>query len=146
MAGVLGISFPVSGMDEGMQASVGKQFALYKLIRQVLTEGALVPLTPQVTEFPEAPWSGWDAVELLLPRTGEAVVLAFDTPDAPPSIVVKPQGLWRASLYDVESADYGLLGTVSGADLATQGVEVPASSISRGHVLIFRVHVGDGGG
>ena len=45
--------------------------------------------------------------------------------------------------YDIESADYGLIGTAKGSDLMSAGIELRASSISRSHVLLLRKHTDD---
>jgi alpha-galactosidase len=141
MLGNFGSSWIAAEMSEATRLAAAKEIALYKRFRPIAAEGSLISLTPQFVEFPDAVWSGWDLFERLLPRTGEAVVFAFDSPDAPEGVVVKPKGLRSTALYDVESADFGLLGTVSGEDLMTMGIEVRASGISHSHVLILRLHV-----
>ena len=141
MLGKIGGSWIAADMSEGTQASAAKELGLYKRIRAIQQDGSLIALTSQLVEFPDQPWAGWDLVEQLLPSSGEAVLFAFDTTDAPPSVLVKPKGLRAGVLYDVESADYGVLGTVTGDDLMTRGIEVQASSISHGHVLLLRIHV-----
>jgi alpha-galactosidase len=140
MPGLLGMSWLSGDMSEGTVTEVAKQISLYKLIRPFLREGSAILLSPQYLSTPDVPWTGWDVVEDIVPRTGEAVLFAFDAPDAPASIVLRPRSLRADVTYDVESADYGLLGSVSGADLMAQGIEVDASSLSHGHVILLRVH------
>ena len=84
-------------------SSATTSFALYKYIRPILQEGsAVIPILVDgdnvstdkpVTKYPDGDWSGWDAIEHVLPRTGEAVVLAFGSPEGPGTILVKPVGL-----------------------------------------------------
>jgi hypothetical protein len=39
--------------------------------------------------------------------------------------------------YRVESADYGDLGTVHGADLMSDGIQINASDLTHSHVIIL---------
>jgi hypothetical protein len=87
--------------------------------------------------FPDNPFVGWDVVEHVSPATGDAVVIAFDSPDGQSSVLLNLKGLKPQTNYSVESADYGDLGTAMGIDLMTSGIEIQSSSISRGHVLIL---------
>jgi hypothetical protein len=48
------------------------------------------------------------------------------------------KGLRPDASYEVESADLGILGSSSGRDLMTRGVELQASTISKSHVLVMR--------
>jgi alpha-galactosidase len=137
MPAAMGLSVLVGGFDEGTQATLASQVALYKRIRPIVVDGNAMLLTAQQLEYPDAPWSGWDVIEHLSPRTGDAVLMAFDSADAPPSTLVRPKALRAEVMYQVESADYGDLGTVSGADLMAQGVQIDASDVSHSHVLIL---------
>ena len=147
MGGILGGTWSGGGMGEDTILGISNQVSLYKYIRPILTEGSV--LTPtlvdgdavirdrQVTTYPSTTWSGWDAIEHVLPRTGEAVILAFGSPEGPGNIVVKPVGLRSDDDYDVESADFGMLGTMSGHDLMDRGIELQSGSPTHSHVLIF---------
>jgi alpha-galactosidase len=139
MSGTMAFSFFLRELDDVARTQLTTQVALYKRIRPILLDSASIVLGPQPVSFPDRTWSGWDVVEHVSRRTGDAVILAFDTLDSPPSTVVYPTALRQDAMYDVESADYGNLGSSSGAALMAQGIEVLASGISRGHVLILRV-------
>jgi alpha-galactosidase len=139
MTGTVGLSFLLNDLDAVARTELSSQIALYKRIRPVLLDSAAIVLSAQPVSFPDQAWSGWDVVEHVSRRSGEAVILAFDTLDSPPSTVVYPKGLWQDAMYDVESADYGILGSATGAELMAKGLEVLASGISRGHVLMLRV-------
>jgi alpha-galactosidase len=130
-------------MSEGTRTALAGQVALYKQIRPILQQGAAIPLGPQVMSFPDAPWWGWDAIEHVKPSTGDAVVLAFDTDDSSEDAIIKPRALNPVLTYDVESADYGMLGTVSGADLMQNGIQLTASGLTHSHVLIFHARQPD---
>ena len=64
--------------------------------------------------------------------------MAFETPDAPQSVLVRPKGLKPDVMYQVESADFGDLGAVSGSDLMLKGIEIAMSDLTHSHVLILR--------
>jgi alpha-galactosidase len=143
MSGMLGGTWRAAGMSEGTRTALANQIALYKQVRPILQQAAALPLGPQVISLPDAPWWGWDAIEHVSPTTRDAVVFAFDTDDSAENAIVKPRALNPAALYDVESADVGPLGTVSGADLMDQGIELSASGLTHSHVLILRVRKGE---
>jgi alpha-galactosidase len=140
MLGVFGASSRIADMSEATRNKISTEIALYKLIRPILREGGSILLGRQVMDFPGAGWSGWDAIEQVAPASGEAVVFGFRSSDGPSSAIVKPRGLRPEASYDVESADFGRLGTVTGADLMRDGLELDASGLTQSHVLIFRIH------
>jgi alpha-galactosidase len=140
MSGMLGGAWLSAHLDEATRLQVADQIALYKRIRPILQQSGSVLLSRQATTAPEAVWSGWDAIQHLSPRTRESVVLAFKTVEGPESAVIKVRGLLADAWYDVESADHGLLGTATGADLMDQGIQIDGSGSSRSYVLIFRRH------
>jgi alpha-galactosidase len=139
MSGSLGVSLLLSKLDERARADLASQIALYKQIRPILQQGTAIPLNGPPVALAGQRWSGWDVVEHVSRRTGDAVILAFNTPDSQASTVVYPRVLRQDAIYDVESADYGMIGSARGSELMGQGIEVLASAVSRGHVLILRV-------
>jgi alpha-galactosidase len=139
MLGALGLSVRPSDMGEGTRAVLSREIALYKAMRPLLDDSDALPLGPQPIARPEQPWAGWDAVEYRSRTTGNAVVMAFDAPDAPDRIRVRLRGLRADAEYDMESADYGPIGSATGADLMLDGVEILASGISHAHVMFFRM-------
>ena len=60
---------------------------------------------------------------------------------SPDSARVRPKGLKADMIYDVESADYGVIATASGSDLMQGGVEFQKSSLTRGHVVMLHGHI-----
>jgi len=143
MGGSLGMSWFTRDMSEGTQAAISKEFSLYKVMRPILQSGSGFLLTDQILEMPDQPWAHWDVTEVVLPETGEAVLLAFDAPDSPETQRVWPKALKPDMDYDIESADYGVIGSAKGSELMSAGIELRASSISRGHVLLLRKHDSD---
>jgi hypothetical protein len=51
---------------------------------------------------------------------------------------VKPNALDATTMYVVQSVDTGVLGTASGADLMTNGVDLLQSPNTAAHILIIR--------
>ena len=138
MLGSFGLSWLMSGMDEGPRAEIRKQIDLFKRVRPLLTRSSGTLLSAQVITFPDQPWSGWDAVEYLTPDATQAVLFAFNTADSQPVALLHMKGLRPGVVYTVESADVGPIGSATGAEIMAAGVEVSASGVSLGHALIFR--------
>jgi alpha-galactosidase len=96
MGGVLGGTWSAGTMGQDTVVGISSQVALFKYIRPIMQEGSavlpilvdgdIVSTDKQVTKYPDTAWSGWDAIEHVLPRTGEAVILAFGSPDGPRNI------------------------------------------------------------
>lgn len=137
MPGALGLSMPTGDMSEGSRQSLTRQIDLYKRVRPILLDSVSFALGPQQVSLPDAPWSGWDVIEHVSTTSGDAVLMAFETADAPSSALVRPKGLKPDVMYQVESADYGDLGAVSGSDLMVKGIEIAVSDLTRSHVLIL---------
>jgi len=138
MSGMLGMSWLGSEMGEGTRAALSREISLYKQIRPILAGGDVVLLTRQQISYPDQPWSGWDAVMHISPASGDAVILGFNTPDAPEAQMIFPKGLRADRLYEAESADYGVFGTATGAELMAQGIRLHAAAGSRSHVVFLR--------
>jgi alpha-galactosidase len=137
MPGALGMSMPTADMSEGSRQSMTRQLDLYKRVRPILRDAVSFLLSPQQISWPDAPWSGWDVIQHVSTTSGDAVLMAFETADAPPSALVRPKGLKPDVMYQVESADYGDLGAVSGSDLMLKGIEIAVSDLTHSHVLIL---------
>ena len=67
----------------------------------------------------------------------EIVLTAFQIDPGSTSLTVKPTGLRAGTTYAVTSVDTGSLGTATGADLASKGIEVVASRVTGAHVLVL---------
>jgi alpha-galactosidase len=139
MLGIFGASSKLSDLSEGTRNRLSSEIGLYRSIRPIIQEAGSILLSRQVMASPDNGWPGWDAVEVVSPRSGNAVVFAFRSADAPTSALIKPQSLRPDAKYEVESADFGILGTVLGSSLAADGIQIDASGVSQSHVLIFRV-------
>lgn len=105
MSGSLGFSRPAAEMTAGLRAALAKEVSLYKRIRPIIRDGNTFLLSRQLVQYPTVPWSGWDVIEHVQPVSGDAVLLAFSTVDAPPRAVVRLKGLRPDARYEVESAE-----------------------------------------
>jgi alpha-galactosidase len=146
MPGAFGMSVLTGGMSDGTRAELARHIALYKYIRPILLGSDSMLLSAQQIDLPDVPWSGWDVIQHVSPATGDAVVMAFDTPDAPSSTLVRPRALRTDLDYQVESADYGDLGTMHGADLMSNGIQINASDLTHSHVIILHALQATAGG
>jgi hypothetical protein len=134
MAGVLGLCFKSAEYTEGESAGMSHEVAIYKGIRDAMSNAAATLLTPQAQD---ANGPAWDAAQTAAVGSTQTVVWAYQSDDAVDRINVKPVGLDPASTYQVESVDTGALGEATGSDLMTNGIDVLQSPNSAAHVLIL---------
>lgn len=65
------------------------------------------------------------------------VILAFQNATDVEAIRVTPRDLQADVVYELYSADRGVLGRLAGSVLMRDGFEVPASPVTRGHVFLL---------
>lgn len=140
MLGVPGISWPLNDMDDGTLGGAASEVAIYKRLRPIQQAGVATLVSPQVLG---AGWTGWDAVQYVVPGNREAALLAYSSVDAPATTIVRFRGLTPTATYTIESADAGVLGSASGAALMTAGVELEASGESAAHVIFLHDERGE---
>jgi len=133
MPGVLGLTIRPGQLDENDETAFAIEVDLYKEIADLLRRSAGVLLTAQTT----AGEPDWDAVQSVT-ASGVAVVFAYQHDAAVNRVTVKPQGLRPGWIYDVVSADVGLIGSSTGAALMRDGIEIMASPVSAGHILFLQ--------
>lgn len=134
MLGTPGMSWSLGGMAGYERSSLTADITIYKRVRPIVQQGAPILLSPQVLV---SGWSGWDAVEHVVAGGREAVVMAYNTFDAPETAVVRPKRLIPEARYTVESADRGIVGSASGRALMADGIELYSPGEAVGHVLIL---------
>jgi alpha-galactosidase len=134
MLGSPGFSFRLADVDRRTRDEIAAEVALYKRLRAI-QHGAAILLSQQVQT---SAGSGWDAVQYLVPDGSEAVVLAFNGPDASPSAMVKLRGLRPEARFVLDSPDTGLLGVAGGRDLMERGIELEAAGVPHGRVIFLR--------
>jgi hypothetical protein len=67
----------------------------------------------------------------------QMLLWAVQSNDGVDTITVRPTGLDATRRYEVRSIERGVLGTATGAELMTNGVELNASASSAAHILIL---------
>ena len=79
-------------------------------------------------------------MEALSAASGNAVLFAYQQPDANDRVLIRLRGLRGDATYRVRSLDTGDLGTALGADLMRDGIEVVQGGAgSQAHILILRI-------
>ena len=136
MAGALGLCFRSAEYTEGEAATMAHEIAIYKALRDTLNSGSATLLTPQAD-----PENGpaWDVEQVTDSGTGQALICAYQTDDGTDSVNVKPLGLDSSTTYQVVSVDSGVLGTATGSDLMTSGIDVLQSPNTAAHILTLSV-------
>jgi alpha-galactosidase len=134
MPGILGLTFRVDELDDADQEAMRRQIAVYKSIRDTVRNASAVLLTDQAA-VDSGP--SWDALEEVIPDSGEALVFAFRNDPGIASITLQPTGLLPDIDYEVATADGVPIRTATGADLMA-GLVIDGSAGSASHVLILR--------
>jgi alpha-galactosidase len=132
--GILGLAYQRDSLSETTRDAVRDAVRLYKDVRLIALGADAFLLSPPAD--PADP-SRWDIVEELDSATGNAVLFAFQGEAASATTKVFPRGLQPATLYEVRSADVGILGTSTGDGLMRDGIDVGNGSGSRAHVLML---------
>jgi alpha-galactosidase len=136
MTGVLGLCFRTNGLTEGDLAAITHEIDIYKSTRATLSVASGSLLTAQAS-LPDPP--AWDALQITTAGGEHALISAFQSDDGISTINVKPVGLDPNASYGVESVDTGVLGTSSGHDLMTDGIDILRSPNSAAHILTIRL-------
>jgi alpha-galactosidase len=134
MDGALGLCFRSDAFTEGEDASIEHEIEIYKAMRETVSAAAATLLTKQA-EAQDGP--AWDVLQESSAENDHLVISAFQTDEGVRSFTVKPVGLQPQTTYQVQSVDTGVLGTATGSELMTDGIDVVQSPISAAHILII---------
>ncbi len=136
MGGVLGLCFLSGTFSEGDAAGISQEIAIYTTVRPTLSVASGALLTPQasVTAGP-----AWDVLQTTAPGGNALVVYAYQNDLGTDRINVIPADLQPDTTYDVYSVDTGFLGTATGADILSNGIDVIESPNSAAHILTITV-------
>ncbi len=132
MEGALGLSFLSADFSDADTGAIRSEIDIYKAMRatQALSAGALLSRQAAAAGGPS-----WDVLQETASGGKRAILCAVQTDSGTGKVTVKPTGLaWSAS-YEVRSVDTGALGTATGADLMSKGIDVLASPRSAAHIL-----------
>ena len=136
MAGALGLCFRTGDLSEGDQASITREIAIYKAMRDTLSAAAAALLTAQAQ--PDA-GPAWDVLQETDSDSGQSLLCAYQADEGTSTFTVKPTGLNPDTSYVVQSVDTGTIGTATGADLMAQGIQLVMSPNTAAHILLLRM-------
>jgi alpha-galactosidase len=132
MMAVLGLCFRTGDLSDEDADAIRREIETYKSLRATLRTGAGSLHTAQAASRPP-----WDVFQTTPEGNRPIVIWAVQSDSGEHEITVTPSGLRFRTMYEVRSADTGVLGVRSGAELMADGVAVTASPHSAAHVLIF---------
>jgi alpha-galactosidase len=134
MTGLLGLSFRTGDLSDDEVSAMRQEINRYKSLREALRSSSATLLTSQAGSGGGAGWDVWQTTpEGIRP----IVIWGFQTDTGARRIAVRPAGLHEQVMYEVQSADAGPLGFVSGAELMEMGVELSASPQSAAHLILL---------
>jgi hypothetical protein len=134
MGGALGLCFRSDGFAEGEDAGIAHEIEIYKAMRDAVGLASAALLTKQA-EAANGP--AWDVLQESSVENDHLVISAFQSDDGVRTFTVKPVGLQPDTTYQVQSVDTGVLGTATGTELMSGGIDVVQSPNSAAHILII---------
>ncbi len=134
MMGGLGLSFRTEGFSDDDLAAIRQEIAMDTTIRDVQRGAAGIILSPQA-QTTGGP--GWDVFQETSAGAQRVLIFAVQSDPGVTSVTVKPAGLSSNTLYEVRSADIGVIGAATGEELAATGIDVPQASTGAAHLLIL---------
>jgi alpha-galactosidase len=134
MGGSLGLCFRTGDFSDDEMAAMGREIAVYKTVRTMLSAAAGSLLTPQAAAV-DGP--DWDALQAA--SSSGAVVYAYEGGGGSDTVNVKPTNLQPDATYLVQSVDAGAIGTATGADLMANGIDVVRNPATAAHILTATV-------
>jgi alpha-galactosidase len=133
MEGALGLCFRSGDLSESDATALSREIDIYKSIRGTLGAAAGTLLTRQALAQ-NGP--AWDVLQETSADKQQLVLCAVQSDQGVLKFTVKPKGLEAGTTYDVSSVDNGPLGSATGADLMSHGIDVVASPDSAAHLLV----------
>ena len=134
-AGILGLSFRLSGLTDGDTNDLHAEVDLFKTTRATQATAASALLTAQAS----ATGPAWDVLQETSSDRRQIVVWAFQSDQGVARINVKPSGLQSHVMYEIRSADLGFLGAATGADIAANGLDIVTSPVTSAHRIVLTV-------
>jgi alpha-galactosidase len=132
MGGALGLCFWDFGFSATELAEIAREIAIYKEVRTTLSVAAAALLSPQANQE-DTP--DWDVMQATAPGNDALVIYAYQNAAGAEKVNIKPTGLQPSATYAVSSVDIGFLGTATGTDLMTNGIDVVESKETAAHIL-----------
>ncbi|MBL8143376.1 MAG: alpha-galactosidase [Acidobacteria bacterium] len=135
MPGVLGFSYRYDELSEFDIDRIAHEVAIHGKARATVGASSYsIVLSQQVARGAEPPW---DVVEEVGRDTGGAAIFAFQNATDVEAIRVKPRDLQAGTMYEIYSADRGVVGRISGASLMADGIEILGSPATHGHTFLL---------
>jgi alpha-galactosidase len=134
MAGILGLGFRTGEFGDDEADEMRREIDAYKNLRDGLTGASGTLLTTQAS-FGNGP--AWDVFQTTPEGFHPIVLWAFQTDRAVRDVIVRPVGLRADSQYEVQSANHGSLGIMTGSSLMQDGVELVASTYSAADTILL---------
>lgn len=134
MGGALGLSFRSNAFADGEKADIASEIAIYKAMRDTVSVSSAALLTRQATAH-DGP--AWDVLQESTATSDQVVVSAFQSDRGVRTFNAKPTALQAQTTYQVTSVDSGVLGTATGAELMTGGIDLLQSPNTAAHILII---------
>jgi alpha-galactosidase len=134
MEAALGLCFLSADLSKTDVAKIAHEIDIYKAMRHTLSSSAGALLTAQA-RAENGP--AWDVLQETAAGATHLLIHAFQSDHGVTSFNVKPVGLDQSVMYDVSSVDSGYLGTASGADLMTDGIDVLESPTTAAHTVVI---------
>ena len=134
MMGGLGLSFKTEGFSDDDVDALRQEIAMDSTIRDVQRRATGTMLSPQAQA---SGGPGWDVFQETAVGAQQVLIFAVQSDPGVASVTVKPTGLPPNTRYEVRSADIGVLGTATGAELAASGIDVPQASTGAAHLLML---------
>ena len=134
MQATLGLCFLSADLTDADAAAISNEIAIYKNIRDTLSVAAGALLTPQAAA---SNGPAWDVLQEAVNGSDQLLVHAFQSDDGVDTFNVRPKGLGPSTSYNVWSVDAGFLGSASGDDLMTSGIDIVQSPATAAHILII---------
>jgi alpha-galactosidase len=136
MEGALGLCFLSGEFSESDAAELSHEIEIYKSTRRTLSVAASTLLSSQASAE-DGP--SWDVLQQTAADGQEVLLYAVQSDDGVQKTNVKPTGLDADATYDVRSVDTGSLGSATGADLMTNGIDILQSPNTAAHILVITV-------
>ena len=133
MMGILGLTYRTVDFDDTLTQGIEAGIADYKAIRDIVANADATLLSAQAPVAEDA----WEVLQELAEGRASAVIMAYKGDARDGRIVVRPRQLIPDATYDVRSLDAGPLGSATGADLMSDGIELNHAGGSRAHILIL---------
>ena len=133
MSGILGLCFRTTDLDEDEVSAMRLEVDNYTSIRDALRTAAGTLLTAQASAK-NGP--GWDVYQTTPFGNSTVVLWAFQNDRGARSVLVRPVGLHHR-MYEVQGANAGPLGYVSGSALMEDGIEIRTSPRSAARMILL---------